>query len=705
MRRKLLILLILIAPFGIFFPFLGDFPFPPSSNYSDLAISHYPNAVFLLQSIRDWHQIPLWSNTILSGYPFAADPLAGLWYLPGWLAYLFPLPLGFNLNIILHLLLGGIGTFFYLRKENKAVLSSLAGGLTFELFAKFSAHYAAGHLTLIYAAAWTPWLFICERYLKGVKRLLGSGVVMGMVALADVRIFAFLFGAWLFFALYRWWIERDSNFRRFFLRMLGSSGLSLLISAPLILPLLEYSRLTSRSGLSTSDNLAMALPLTYLAGLVIPNLRSFAEWVVYPGGVAIIVTLFVLTIPELRKQNLFWLGVIFFAFLIALGPATPIGEGLFRLPGFDLLRVPSRVIFLAGWAFALISADGIDFLASIQSSEKKLRPPGNGLIIAAVSGFMLLICLGLWIFTPSIPVQFIWGMIVVLVTTAYILFRRTGRLSNKIFMVTLLPLICLDLAGIDSLNIAFRLAPEVLTDGVGAISQMKGEAGNELFRVYSPSYSLPQQSAVREQIELADGIDPMQLKSYISFMEQATGIPNPSYSVTLPPFSSAQPSIDNLTYEPDPGSLGLLNVKYVVSAFILDVNRLSFVGESGGVKVYENDAFRPRAWVQADQNISDSMIFPVDKISWSPNEINLETSRGGWLVLSEIIYPGWIATIDGTPAQITPFDGILRSVKLPPGEHKVTFEFKPTSVTIGILLGVSGWLIVLAALWIGRGRK
>lgn len=705
MRSRLLILLVLIAPFGIFFPFLGDFPFPPSSTYSDLAISHYPNAIYLLQSIKEWGQIPLWSNTILSGYPFAADPLSGLWYLPGWLAYLFPLPLGFNINIILHLFLGGAGTYAYLRKENKAELPSLAGGLTFELFTKFSAHYAAGHLTLIYAIAWIPWLFLCERHLKGAKRLLSTGAVLGMAALSDVRIFAFLFSAWLFFALYRWWVERLSNFRKFALRMLCSGGLSLLISAPLILPLIEYTNLTSRSGLSSSDNLAMALPLAYLAGLAIPNLRSYAEWVVYPGGVALIVTLFTLTVPELRKRNLFWLGMIFVAFLIALGPATPIGDWLFQLPGFNLLRVPSRVIFLTGWAFAMISADGIGFLAGIRSGEKHLKPPGNGLIIAAMSGFLLLLCLGLWIFTSTIPVQFLWGMIVVLITTACILIRRTGRLSDRIFFITLLPLILLDLAGIDSLNIAFRPASEVLADGSESIALIKQKAGDELFRVYSPSYSLPQQTAAQMQVELADGIDPMQLKSYITFMKLATGIPNSGYSVTLPPFSSAMPATDNTTYEPDPRLLGLLNVKFLVSAFNLDDEQLIYEGESGGVKIYENRAYRPRAWVQPDQNGSNPEISPVEKITWTPNKIDIETNQGGWLVLSENVYPGWKAFIDGSPAEIIPFASTLRSVKLSPGEHKVTFEFQPMTVYVGIFLGVCGWLIILTAFLVDRRLK
>src|SRR5450759_2524950 len=93
----------LLLPFIIFLPGINDFFFAPGSHFSDLLISHYPNAVFLHQTLQNGNGIPLWSGTILSGYPFAADPLSGLWYPPLWLAAWRPSPLIFNLLIIFHL--------------------------------------------------------------------------------------------------------------------------------------------------------------------------------------------------------------------------------------------------------------------------------------------------------------------------------------------------------------------------------------------------------------------------------------------------------------------------------------------------------------------------------------------------------------------------------------------------------------------------
>ena len=105
-----------MVPILILLPGLLGFPYPPQAEaYSDISVSHYPNALFLRKSIFQEHTIPLWSPTILSGYPFNANPLSGLWYPPGWLAIVLPIPLAFNVGIALHLLWAGIGMYLLLR--------------------------------------------------------------------------------------------------------------------------------------------------------------------------------------------------------------------------------------------------------------------------------------------------------------------------------------------------------------------------------------------------------------------------------------------------------------------------------------------------------------------------------------------------------------------------------------------------------------
>ena len=155
---------LLVLPLLLLIPTMASFPYPSlGAAYSDLSISHYPNAIFFRESIVNWGEIPLWSSTIMGGYPFAANPLSGLWYPPGWLALILPLPLGFNLLIGVHLVWGGIGLYKLLRAEGLGMPGALLAGLSFGLLPKLFAHYGAGHLTLLYAVPWTPWLLLCQR--------------------------------------------------------------------------------------------------------------------------------------------------------------------------------------------------------------------------------------------------------------------------------------------------------------------------------------------------------------------------------------------------------------------------------------------------------------------------------------------------------------------------------------------------------------
>ena len=113
-RRLLIFGLFLIAGMIWLSPLLSCpacVPFQPSTQHSDLLVSHWPNATFLQRSLLDDGQIPLWNPMILSGAPFAADPLAGLWYPPNWLLLVLPLSLGFNLLLWLHLAWAGWGAY------------------------------------------------------------------------------------------------------------------------------------------------------------------------------------------------------------------------------------------------------------------------------------------------------------------------------------------------------------------------------------------------------------------------------------------------------------------------------------------------------------------------------------------------------------------------------------------------------------------
>ena len=75
-------------------------------------------------------------------------------------------------------------------------------------------------------------------------------------------------------------------------------------------------------------------------------------------------------------------------------------------------------------------------------------------------------------------------------------------------------------------------------------------------------------------------------------------------------------------------------------------------------------------------------------------------SREGWLVLSEIFYPGWRATIDGSPANVYRANYLFRAIPLPAGPHRIELSFMPDSFLVGatISLGATLFLVLVAVM-------
>ncbi len=69
--------------------------------------------------------------------------------------------------------------------------------------------------------------------------------------------------------------------------------------------------------------------------------------------------------------------------------------------------------------------------------------------------------------------------------------------------------------------------------------------------------------------------------------------------------------------------------------------------------------------------------------------------RPALLVLTDVYYPGWTATVDGAPAPIIPVNEAFRGVPLAAGEHEVRFVYAPPSLALGGALGAAGLLLCL----------
>jgi len=78
-------------------------------------------------------------------------------------------------------------------------------------------------------------------------------------------------------------------------------------------------------------------------------------------------------------------------------------------------------------------------------------------------------------------------------------------------------------------------------------------------------------------------------------------------------------------------------------------------------------------------------------------ELRASFEADGFLVLHDNHYPGWRATVNGSPAPICRANHTFRAVPVPAGEHTVVFTFAPASWRIGWAVAPGGLLLLAAA--------
>jgi hypothetical protein len=171
-------------------------------------------------------------------------------------------------------------------------------------------------------------------------------------------------------------------------------------------------------------------------------------------------------------------------------------------------------------------------------------------------------------------------------------------------------------------------------------------------------------------------------------------------------------------------------------ACLSDARRWKRIESGNGLLVYENLRALPRAWMVAEvlateagaiRRAIEGSPLPyggdfeprrtalveepvelgrhaagatamVEIVAGEGSSLELATRAEGeaFLVLADVHYPGWRATVDGEPARIHRTNYALRGVVVPAGTHRVRFEFRPWTVYTGLLIS-AGSLVFLAA--------
>ena len=86
-------------------------------------------------------------------------------------------------------------------------------------------------------------------------------------------------------------------------------------------------------------------------------------------------------------------------------------------------------------------------------------------------------------------------------------------------------------------------------------------------------------------------------------------------------------------------------------------------------------------------------------------EVLVDDPGGGLLVARQSHYPGWQVLVDGTEAPLLMVDSLYLGVQVPPGRHRVVFEYEEPRLDAGAAISVASALAVGALLILGLVRR
>lgn len=578
-------------------------PFIPGSPYSDAVLSHWPAALYLRESVLERGEFPLWRDTILSGQPFAANPLNKTAYPLQWLALVLPPALHLDVMIVLHLLLAGWGMGRWLRALGLGREAAAVGALAYALSPRLIAHTGAGHMDLLYALAWWPFLMRAVYDAMTQARLtlrpvLRVALFAALVFLADVRASLFALSLAAFYALYLAARERHTK------RLVSLAG-ALLVFAVLIVsvvvPLLLWSPYLSRAALSPADAGVFSLEVGQFAGLLALPVHRGTQELLTAVGLPVL-ALALVGMAAQGRRAIFWLAALLVAALYALGSNGVVWSALVRfVPAFLWFRVPARAWFVVALVVPLLAAYGVDSLLNRRKLNSRARLLALVCAVAGIFGgaFMLL----------ALPTLRTAGVSWLLAGALAGVILLAGRVQRPVFAALLLGIVALELAWTGGQWLSWQGAESWL-DPYRPIAERL--IALDARRVHAPYFTsendavtgLPQQVAAEYGLSLFGGVDPFQLSGVVDAVRTGSGIASDNYDIVVPPLLPA-PEGDMLPEDADgvgdTSVLAAWGVRYVVLPYRVDDARLELVEQVDDNYLYaiadaEPDALNAYGW-------------------------------------------------------------------------------------------------------------
>jgi hypothetical protein len=529
-------------------------------------------------------------------------------------------------------------------------------------------------------------------------------------------------------------------------------GVGLALAAIQLLPGLEYMRLSTRSAASY-DFLSNGFPLRDLIQMVLPGSVSLYS-PLYVGILPLLLAGLGLAVRR-DREPLFWGGLGLLALLLSFGGNTAL-YGLFYLvvPGFNLFQSQERAALVVSFSLALLAGFGCRaLLADAPDSHlaRRLSRYAAGLAVA-----LALLAAGFywgWLWqgqaadSPFAAQMNRAAFAALLAALGWGWLRaRKGPTTNdqrpmtndearrtkdkgywsfvvrrSSFVAGVVVLVVFDLFTVNRGTLFQPKPPEKQFAPRPLVEPMQRDMaaafdhrlGDDVFRAFN-EYRIVGNYGLVYGVEDTGGSSPLELRRYAGL---TTGVAearlwellNVKYVLTWRQQLSVPSEV--IYQEPKGNEVTYLHRLARVGPRAYVVHRAEVAADSEALRRLADPAFDP--WQTAllaeppPTALAGGVVERADSsatiVARQPDRlvVDVDAAADGLLVLSEVDYPGWRASVDGRAAPVLRAQFALRAVPVPAGRHRVEMVFDPWTFKVGAAVSGVAWLgLVLAAIWL-----
>ncbi len=387
--------------------------------FSDSLVYSYPLRVVAFDAIRHG-SLPLWTPTVLSGYPLLSMAQLAIGYPLTWFYLALPGYWAEQVFVLAPYLLTPCFTYAYLRQVDCSRAASLLAGLSFT-FGGLMIGGLSHNGMFTNAVMWLPLMLIAiERARTGNLKLCLAGVAgafsmsvltgigqaflySGLIAVGYAVFITFVVATKDPVATALGTVPKPWPRLRPLLACAGGMALAVGVASFQILETMRAQRRSIRREL-TYETFSQGgfTPLQTLKAFLAPIHNLNWEATPYVASLAllmaVVAVIAALRSPSEYRRIFFWLGLALLAWLLMLGDHTPLSRWSFQIPVYNRFRLPWRHTFEWSLAVSVLAAFGFDalkklFARKFEATTVQWREVLAGLILV---GNLIAVGVGWW---------------------------------------------------------------------------------------------------------------------------------------------------------------------------------------------------------------------------------------------------------------------------------------------------------------------